>query len=376
MRLPILVALAALLTQCGNDYNTNQPPSGGAATGCNGTPLLANSDDPSARGAWPVGARTVMLAGLRTEVWYPATPGSEAGKQTASYDLREHLAPADAAKIPDADNPLQPCDCYRDLPLDTAHGPYPVIVYVHGEGGFRTAAAQITAHWASRGFVVIAADHPGRELKDVIGGSLPPSHQPEEARALVAALGAPAGDMSFVAGHLDMAHLALSGHSSGGNAIADAGDVAQVLIPMASEGVVAGPMLKSTLILGAMDDHFSPYDAQQSGYQSSPPKKRLVGLSNAGHLAFTDVCAIGRDKGGLLKIAADHGIEVSPIVANIAMDGCLPGQLSPERGWVITNAATSAVLEETLQCSAPSTQKMTSMRQTYPEVGDYQEQLQ
>ena len=372
MRIQLL--LVVLLASCGSETKT-QPPAQQAA-GCNGTPLLANPDDPSAHGAWPAGARTVMLAGLRTEIWYPATPGSEAGKATASYDLREHLSPSDAAKIPDADNPLQPCDCFRDLPLDTAHGPYPVIVFVHGEGGFRTAAATFTAHWASRGFVVVAADHPGRELKDVIGGSLPAQHQPEEARALVTALGMPSGDIAFLAGHLDMSHLAMTGHSSGGSAISDAGDIAAVLIPMAADGVVPGPMLKSTLILGALDDHFVPFSTQQDGYRASPARKRLIGLSNAGHLAFSDVCAIGRDKGGLLKIAADHGIDVSPIVASIASDGCMPNQLAPERGWVIIDAATSGVLEETLQCKDPMTQRMSTMKQTYPEVGDYEEQLQ
>ena len=375
MRVP-LIALALVLAQCGDDHNNTTQPPPGAAVGCNGTPLLANPDDPSAHGPWPAGARTVTLAGLRTEVWYPATPGSEAGKTKLSYDLREHLAPADAAKIPDADNPLQACDCYRDLPFDTTHGPYPVVVFVHGEGGFRTAGAAFTAHWASRGFVVVAADHPGRELKDVIGGTLPAQHQPEEARALAAALGNPAGDIAFLAGHLDMSHLGMTGHSSGGVAVADTGDIAEVVIPMAAGGTVAGAMLKSTLILGAIDDHFMAYSGQQNGYQSAPPRKRLVGLANAGHLAFSDVCAIGRDQGGLLTIAANHGIEVSPLVAAIATDGCKPNQLAPERGWVITNAATSGVLEETLQCRDPMTARMSSMKQTYPEVGDYQEQLQ
>ena len=365
--------LAVLLASCGSE--TKSQPNAQPAVGCNGTPLLANPDDPAARGPWPVGAKTVTLAGLRTEVWYPATPGSENGMQKLSYDLREHLSPADAAKIPDADNPLQPCDCFRDLPLDDAHGPYPIIVFVHGEGGFRTAAATFTAHWASRGFVVVAADHPGRELKDVIGGALPPQHQPEEARALVAALGMPAGDIAFLAGHIDLNHLAMTGHSSGGVAIADAGDIAEVVIPMAANGVVPGPMLKSTLVLGAMDDRFYPYSGQQDGYRSAPARKRLVGLTNAGHLAFSDICAIGRNQGGLLKIAADHGIDVSPLVVAIASDGCGPNQLAPQRGWEIIDAATSGVLEESLQCRDPMTARMSSMKQTYPEVGEYQEQL-
>ena len=48
----------------------------------------------------------------------------------------------EAAKIPDGDNPWQPCDCIRDLPLDDAHGPYPVVVFVHGVEIYRDRAGE------------------------------------------------------------------------------------------------------------------------------------------------------------------------------------------------------------------------------------------
>src|SRR5690242_19513182 len=204
------------------------------ATGCNGTPLLANPDDPSAHGPWAVGARTVTLAGLTTEIWYPAKAGSEAGKMPARYDLREHLPDADQGKIPDADNPWQPCDCYRDLPIDDAHGPYPVVLFIHGTAGFRTQSLTFMAHWASRGFVVLAADHPGINLKDVLSGGFGQSDQAGDARRLLAALEPPGGDAAFLAGHLDLANLALAGHSAGGGAISGFGDRAKVLVPMAA----------------------------------------------------------------------------------------------------------------------------------------------
>ncbi|HEX9104448.1 MAG TPA: hypothetical protein VF997_19690, partial [Polyangia bacterium] len=99
-----------------------------------------------------------MLAGLTTEVWYPAKLGSDAGKSKIVYDIREHLPPADAAKIPDSDNPPQDCDCFRDLPIDDGHGPYPLVVFIHGTAAFRTQSLTFMTHWASRGFIVVSAD--------------------------------------------------------------------------------------------------------------------------------------------------------------------------------------------------------------------------
>ncbi|MGZ3429814.1 MAG: alpha/beta hydrolase family protein, partial [Polyangia bacterium] len=279
-------------------------------TGCPGQTLYALPTDPSAPGPWPVGARTVMLAGLTTEVWYPATLGSDAGKTKIIYDIREHLPPADATKIPDSDNPPQECNCFRDLPLDTTHGPYPIVVSIHGTAAFRTQSLTFMTHWASRGFVVVSADHPGIELKDILGGTnVGASDEAGDTTKALDALAAPTGDLAFLAGHLDGARIAVSGHSAGGSAVAGFGDRAQVLIPMAAMGVNAGAMLKSTLVMGAGMDGISRYTGQQMGYSSSPKPKRLVAIGgNAGHLAFSDLCAIGADKGGILKIAQDHGI--------------------------------------------------------------------
>ena len=144
---------------------------------------------------------------------------------------------------------------------------------------------------------------------------------------------------------------------------------------MAAQGVKAGAALQSTLILGATDDGIASYSGQVSGYGSSPQKKRLVGLSKAGHLAFSDLCAIGKDKGGILQVAIDHGIMVNPLIATLAKDGCKPGQLAPEKGWAIVNAATSAALEETLSCSTTAAKQLAGLKAAYADVSEYQEEL-
>ena len=351
-------------------------PSFAACAGQNWLPLPA---DPSARGPWPVGAKTVTLAGLTAEVWYPAAPGSDAGKAKIAYDLREHMPPADAAKIPDADNPWQPCDCVRDLPLDDTHGPYPLVLFVHGTAAFRTQSLTFMTHWASRGFVVVAADHPGIQLKDVLASPLGlpgASDQAGDANKMLDALAQPAGDVAFLAGRIDVGRIAAAGHSAGGGAIAGLGGRASVLIPMASMGTQAGKTLVSSLIMGAGSDGIDTYSNVQNGYGSSPKRKRLVGLGgDAGHLAFSDLCAIGADKGGILAIAQAHGVMVPALIATLSQDGCKTGQLPPADGWHVVDYATSAVLEETLLCGTSSAALLTAIAATVPDVQEYREDL-
>jgi hypothetical protein len=232
-------------------------------------------------------------------------------------------------------------------------------------------------HWASRGFVVVSADHPGIELKDILGGTnVGASDEAGDTNKALDALAAPSDAIAFLAGHLDGARIAVSGHSAGGSATAGFGNRAQVLIPMAAMGTSAGSTLKSSLIMGAGMDGIARYSGQQMGYASSPTPKRLVGIGgNAGHLAFSDLCAIGAAQGGILKIAQDHGIMVSPLIAALAQDGCKPGQLAPDLGWHIVNFATSAVLEETLQCSSSSAAQIANIATAVPNVQEYQESL-
>ena len=341
---------------------------------CDGTKRLAVPTDTGARGPWPVGAKTATVAGLTTEIWYPATLGSEAGKTKVQYDIRKQLPDGDASKIPDGDNPLQSCDCYAELPFDTDHGPYPLVLFIHGTAAFRTQSATQMTHWASRGFVVVAADHPGIGLKDILSGTFG-GHQTADANALLDALKSPSGDASFLAGRLAEGKIAVAGHSAGGGALAGLGARVKVLIPMAAQGASAGPVLVSTLVLGGKDDGVSNYSSQQSGYETSPKKKRLVGLTNAGHLAFSDLCAIKKDGKGILQIAIDHGISVNPLIARLSEDGCKPGQLAPEKGWAIIDAASSAVLEETLTCSTTASAQLTGLKGKYADVEEYREEL-
>jgi len=379
--LAVLTPLAACSNGSGGGDEGMVPP---VVAACGQAKLFERPVDPAAAGPWAVGVKTVQLpdilpdGALQTvEVWYPAKPGSDAGKPKVVYDLREWLPPTEAAKIPDAENPPQPCDCVRDLPIDEKRGPYPVVIFVHGTAAFRTQSLTQMVHWAKRGFVVLSADHPGIGLKDIIGNTFDFGNQTRNTNRLVAAIQAPSGPLAFLAGRIDTAHVGLSGHSAGGGAIAQVDDTAGVLVrmPLAAGGTTAGPSLVSTLVMGGKDDMVATYDRVKQGYTNSPTKKRLVGIANAGHLAFSDLCYIGRDQGGILAIAKRNGVNVLDLVARLAQDGCMAGQLPAERGWVVVNHATTAVLEETLTCSTTATAQAAATA-TLADVAEYAEALQ
>ncbi|MFO0552287.1 MAG: hypothetical protein U0271_28125 [Polyangiaceae bacterium] len=390
-----LFSSVLFLVACGDDTTT--PGGGGAGAGggaaggggaggdnvvmgCDGATLLENPADTSLHGAWPVGARTVSIGGLTAEVWYPAVPGSEAGVSQKTYDLRDFLPPSEQPKIPDAKAPKQTCDCYSELPLDEAHGPYPIIIFVHGTAGYRAQSLELTQHWASRGFVVIAADHPGLDLADLIqslpgcDGDPAPQDLDADLATLRGAVQAPSGDLAFLAGHVDPNLLGLTGHSAGGGAIANQADFGAVLIPMAAGGTDPGTRVDSVLVMGAVEDQVVNHTQQQNGYASTTaPKKRFVSISPAGHLVFSSLCQITNDDGeDIVKIGTDAAVCGLNLAG--ALFDCDPSYVDGPRGWQIVNDATSAVFEETLQCQPARAERLTALTDNYPEVAEYLEE--
>jgi hypothetical protein len=294
----------------------------------------------------------------------------------ATYDLREHLPAKYRSAVPEAEAPLQPCDCYRDLPLDGRRGPYPVVVFVHGTVGFRTQTLSQMTHWASRGFVVLSAEHPQISLADYLGENFAFGTQSDDVTALLDALPRLEGEASFLQGHLDLDRVGLSGHSAGGAAVArvEGRPGIRVRIPMAAGGTTPDPFLDSTLVLGGLEDGVVPFSRQVQGYEGSPSRRRLLGLASAGHLAFSDICQIGASSGGLLAIAQRAGIPVDAFVADLAQDGCRSTQLPPERSAVLLRRATTLVLEEALTCDGERTAQ-TAALSSAPDVGRYEEAL-
>lgn len=378
-----------------------------AATGCSAAAckgqegLLANPSDPSATGPYPVGRALGAIEvskgrSITVEVWYPATPGSEKGKETFGYDIREHVPPKQQNLLKDAANvTYQACNCFESLPIAT--GVFPVHLYIHGTAAFRTESLHQQTHWASRGFVVVAADHPGIQLYDmlnIVNIHIPPKTDQEgDARGMLKVLQSDniPKEFAILSGHLDWTRVAVSGHSAGGFATDTLGDVADVLIPMAGYAPSSKGRVKSSLILAAQNDTIVDYNGEVDAYEKlalSP--RRFASIERLGHLFCSDLCWIGASAGGIVQIAIDHGIVVARAFAALGQNGCAylnkekgTDYLDPECGFAFVNYASAGVLEETLRCDKTMAAKLTAIKTDFkPPQGcpkdtvfDYREKL-
>jgi dienelactone hydrolase len=371
------------------------PGSGGAGTGgtppnepevvsgCGSTKLYKNPDDVSQDGPWPVGVKTVQVSSggsqMPVEIWYPATLGSSAGKTKEKYDVTKYLF-TDASKIPPEQNKLPECNCYRDLPIDTAHGPYPAVIFIHGTGSFRVASASTMSRWASRGFIVLAADHWGLYLSDFIACPGKPAGPVQDLNrdvdAMLAAMNAKSGDFSFLGSSIDLTRLAISGHSQGGQAAGSMGNKAnvQVVLPfsqLGSAAVTKSAATKSAMFVCGKNDSVTQFSSSSAGYTASTTaKKRLVGITGADHLDVTDLCVEKNNQGKYaIQVALDNNVcgPLLAVLAGLAKCGTMPDST---KGPAITNYASAAALEETLHCQDRSA-AFSSLKTKYPEVSDF-----
>jgi hypothetical protein len=142
---------------------------------------------------------------------------------------------------------------------------------------------------------------------------------------------------------------------------------------MAAGGVSAGAALRSTLVLGAQADQVVDYSGQQSGYASSPAPRRLVGISNAGHLAFSSLCSLRNAEGQDFLTIAEEFAVCGAEFAGLLFD-CDEAYTPDATNWQISNYASSAALEETLHCSTAG-DNFAGITARFPEVDEFQEAL-
>ncbi len=117
------------------------------------------------RGPHPVGNRSFEMSNperaatrMSVDVWYPGQLPT-----TGTRDLAR------------ASHPLgMRHEAHPDLAA--AAGPFPAVLFSHGNSGYRQQSTFLTAHLASWGFVVVAPDHPGNTFSEM------QAHADEEAR--------------------------------------------------------------------------------------------------------------------------------------------------------------------------------------------------
>jgi predicted dienelactone hydrolase len=300
----------------------------------------------------PVGVVSVEIGGEPVEVWYPAAEEPQDGAESVSYDLRDWVPEDDREKIPEDAPTTFETGAYRDVAI--ADGEHPVVIFSHGFAGYRMQSTAFTVHLASWGFVVASPEHPERGLAAVLEGNISFTGT-EDVAALVATLDwltqADADAGSFFEGRLAVESVGATGHSAGGraalNTVVQDERIATVVGLAPALGVggedPTGVDARQVLVTGAKDSVVSAGNVV-SYYDGQPAPKLYLEIAGAGHLAFSDICLIGEEEGGILQIAQDNGIRVSPVVATLARDGCRGNQLDPQEAWPIVHHFATAEL--------------------------------
>src|SRR5665213_2562374 len=107
-------------------------------------------------------------------VYYPVDPASTVGKAHYVINLLRWYTGSPTAPIPAGLPSNLPTtlatDSYMRVPV-SARGPFPVVLFSHGFGGYPEQSSFLTDHLATWGLVVVAPDHRSRDLKAVVGGT-------------------------------------------------------------------------------------------------------------------------------------------------------------------------------------------------------------
>jgi len=276
-----------------------------------------DAPDPAVMGPFPVGVRTLEILDtgrrkpdgsprkLVTEIWYPATQDTK-GKPGTTYDIREVFTPEQKTMLTGVDVPILKTPAVRDAPPAATHGPFPLIIFSHGQAAVRWQSTYLTVFLASHGFIVAAPDHEGGTLYDVVRGQLAAVTEGVEKRPQ---------DVSYVVNRLsrlpdgdplktliDIDHLGVIGHSFGALTalrVAATDKRVKAIVPQAPtttdyawiglpQPVVLGIPVQ---IQGAHKDRTLPWDENVAPAWVAQQKPReLLDLVAGGHFTFSDLC--------------------------------------------------------------------------------------
>lgn len=296
---------------------------------------LVLPDDPAATGV-PVGVRTLEEGGQVMEVWYPAPDSATGAAEAADFD---GFLPASVTDlIGPVDLPSVPTLAIRDAALRVPESPYPVVLFSHGFGGTRTQSTDLTVHLASRGYVVVGIDHPGRMMTDIVPclfdppaegcdltgfGADPAVEDVQQVADGLSGWAAGDGAGAFLAGAIDVEALGLTGHSAGAGTTTTVGAADprfKALMPMAGGAVNPTP----TLVMSGTCDSFIPDSDQEAA------EGQIVRIEGAGHLAFSDLCELDLASFADEYLVGREDINetILDLLLQLATDGC-PGFTPP-----------------------------------------------
>ncbi len=291
--------------------------------------------DPEKPGPYPVGVTTMVLVdhgrtdtatngprSLMTEIWYPATDEakgmpknhlSDFFLKNKSSEFTLIMLAAFGVDMTEADSRFQNFGV-RDATI--RDGVFPLLLFSHGNGGFRMQNTFWCEHMASHGYIVMSPDHTGNCAGTFVDGNLVLIQQSEEARKQ-SATDRPK-DISFLIdtmdrmnkgndsrffGRVDMDHIGMSGHSFGGFTCTWIGNLeprVKALAPMAGAAEERKNVDTPVMVLIADEDRTLGRERMAllaKYYDTSKGPHYQVEFKNGGHYSFTEMYQLRPDFG-------------------------------------------------------------------------------
>jgi predicted dienelactone hydrolase len=340
--------------------------------------------DPSQEGPYPVGVRHYTLvddfrieengpnAGkprtLPLEVWYPAVEAArDAAKETIYLfnelppDLQEGLTIDDLGELPTI--AVRDADVRHDDD-DT----YPLVVFSHGKGGTRLQSNFYTAYLASHGYVVVAPDHSGDTIVELLrevkaSGNIQADstvealvYRPADIIAILDLLPDVIDDE--LNARVDYDHVGVSGHSFGAitsfisasednriDAIVPQCPGSQDLLGLQMRTPLADMQIPM-LIQSASQDGTLPEDTNAKPlYEHMPTPKSWLSMTRAGHFTYSDLCVLDVE-------AINAAIDLD--VSNVLDDGCGPEAVPTDVAFPVIRSSAIGFFNEHLRGSTGS----------------------
>ena len=311
---------------------------------CNGAAPYANA------GPFAAGVTTVQIEGVPTEIWYPANKADVEGRLKAQYDLRQWLG--DSIPINEEDAPVFVMDAYRDVPVAESQA-YPVVLFSHGLGSFRTQSSFLTSHLAQWGFVVAAPDHEERGVALLVNNGFPEFGDSTKTFDQVVKYleNAQQQEDSRFYQRLDTTRMMITGHSAGGSTSVDFARDPRITsyAPLSVDTSTTLPAKPSLFMAGSFDEVIPP-SRTEALHERFPQtaENTYVLIYGAGHNVFADICYIAEENGGLLPLARKYNVPVPDFFDFLAEDGCRPGDLKPKEAWPMIQHYVTGLAKQTL----------------------------
>ena len=255
---------------------------------------------------------------LSTAIWYPAPEGTEGEPFVYSGFLSR--------------------EAIQDAPIHEG-GPWPLVVFSHGHEGVKEQSIFFTETLAKAGYIVVAPDHVGNTffIQDHDLDPILNHLRPLDVTAVLDRIESPSeDDPDYFTTAIDMAHVAVAGHSRGGytavvssgasvdvpqyytdycathaeealcvdfpgtdaqHALGDARIDASIPISPANyEAFVSGGLgdvqIPSLVITGRLDQSTPVEGTVEPIYEGLPAPKYFWILEEADHFTFSDLCNV------------------------------------------------------------------------------------